>query len=586
MAGRFRSVLDVTGWEMVVEAVRAVRDSAVLDGEHAARPLAVLIQVQVAAEHGGVLFGADPVSGDDRHLVVEVVGGNPSALVGGSVTARHVVLSRRGRAISATGEGPLLGHHERRALAVLAGRVRTLFEGPQDVEWAYDGKRVWLLQSRPITAVAEGVPRGAVLGPGPVADTFPEPLRRLEAEAWLEPLKEGIVWALRATAALPPRRLASSPVVCSVGGWPAVDLELLGLHRRPRRGLSPFVGARRLRAAWRVGRLRAALPALASDLAARVDDDLATVPPLAEVGDADLVTLIANTQAELACVHGYEVLAGMLLGAEAGCCPAPALALDALARARVEARTDGEAIASEPILLMLMPPRFGGAAGLPPVLPGARAAAALAGGRLGTRDILRVRTRWLQEVGGRAMAEIANRLVAAGRLDRPELVREFGLGELGVVAAGGAVPDDLAYRAERPAGPPLPARFRLTSAGDVVEVRATFERTDGLGAGGGRAVGHVRRPAPGPDGPRDTVLVVRTLDPGLAVVLPTLAGLVAETGSALSHLAILARELGVATVVAVPDARRRFPPGTRLLVDGRSGVVRQLAADPDPEEDA
>jgi rifampicin phosphotransferase len=57
MAGRFRSVLDVADWDDLVGAVRAVRDSAVLDGAQpeSGRPLAVLIQPQISARHGGVL---------------------------------------------------------------------------------------------------------------------------------------------------------------------------------------------------------------------------------------------------------------------------------------------------------------------------------------------------------------------------------------------------------------------------------------------------------------------------------------------------------------------------------------------------
>ncbi len=70
------------------------------------------------------------------------------------------------------------------------------------------------------------------------------------------------------------------------------------------------------------------------------------------------------------------------------------------------------------------------------------------------------------------------------------------------------------------------------------------------------------------------VLVVDTLDPRLAAALPDVAGLVSETGSALSHLAILAREMHVPAVVGVTDARARFPSGTALLVDGSTGEVR------------
>ena len=75
------------------------------------------------------------------------------------------------------------------------------------------------------------------------------------------------------------------------------------------------------------------------------------------------------------------------------------------------------------------------------------------------------------------------------------------------------------------------------------------------------------RPPPG------AVLVVRTLDPGYASVLPGLGGLVAETGSVLSHLAILAREFGVPTVVGVAGAVERFPAGSIVTVDGATGAV-------------
>jgi pyruvate,water dikinase len=89
-------------------------------------------------------------------------------------------------------------------------------------------------------------------------------------------------------------------------------------------------------------------------------------------------------------------------------------------------------------------------------------------------------------------------------------------------------------------------------------------------AGGGRGSGEVRSAEYA--GPGD-VLVVDVLAPALATKLPGLAGLVSETGSALSHLAILAREIGVPTVVAVAGARRRFPEGSRVVLDGLTGEV-------------
>ncbi|NEW49176.1 hypothetical protein GV794_27280 [Nocardia cyriacigeorgica] len=77
--------------------------------------------------------------------------------------------------------------------------------------------------------------------------------------------------------------------------------------------------------------------------------------------------------------------------------------------------------------------------------------------------------------------------------------------------------------------------------------------------------------------PEGSVLVVRHLDPRLAVVVPRLAGLIAETGSPLSHVAILAREQGIPVVVGYPDATRRLPDGAVVELDGRTGAVRVSA---------
>ncbi|MET0325737.1 MAG: PEP-utilizing enzyme, partial [Ilumatobacteraceae bacterium] len=87
----------------------------------------------------------------------------------------------------------------------------------------------------------------------------------------------------------------------------------------------------------------------------------------------------------------------------------------------------------------------------------------------------------------------------------------------------------------------------------------------------------------GTEVPAGSVLVVGHLDPRLATVIPRLAGLVAETGSPLSHLAILAREHGVATVVGLPDATSRFHQGDIVTVDGHGGSVTAVAPVPAPD---
>jgi phosphohistidine swiveling domain-containing protein len=147
-------------------------------------------------------------------------------------------------------------------------------------------------------------------------------------------------------------------------------------------------------------------------------------------------------------------------------------------------------------------------------------------------------------------------------------------------AAGGAPPVVMPSAT----GAPLPAAFRLADDDVVVPVVQPSSEA-GHGAGGGRVSAPVHnRPAvagadrTGTDVPDGAVLVVPTLDPSLAPLLPRLGSLVAETGSVLSHLAILAREYGVPTVVGLAGATGRFADGTWVVVDGPDQGALSLVA--------
>ena len=139
-----------------------------------------------------------------------------------------------------------------------------------------------------------------------------------------------------------------------------------------------------------------------------------------------------------------------------------------------------------------------------------------------------------------------------------------------------------------PPGRPLPTRFRLDDDGRAWAAPPRRSRRrrapDGPTASAPAAA---RRPVPstsprGVEVPAGSVLVVGHLDPRLATVIPRLAGLVAETGSPLSHLAILAREHGVATVVGLADATTRFRAGDVVTVDGHRGPSPRSPRSPRP----
>jgi phosphohistidine swiveling domain-containing protein len=591
MAGQFLSRLGIDSYDEFVTAVGEVQASAAsAAGGGPTAPMAVLVQHQVDAAIGGVMFGIDPMTGDEKHVLVEAVTGGPEHLVSGTVTAQRYVLGQRGRVIEgpdpqADGE-PLLDRGKRRRLAALARDAGKAFGAPQDIEWAFDTDgALWLLQSRPVTARgAAATAHGPLLGPGPLAETFPLPLRRLEEDLWLAPLRRGIADAIAASASVPASRVAASPLIVTVGGWVACDLLLFGVAPQKAsaaRLFDPRVGGRRVISSWRIGRLRAVLPELAEQISRRVDAELAALGALDQYTNAELMEIIQRSRRYLASVHGHEVLAGVLLDGGSGATAAGA-ALRALARGRDLGLPDDEIVHRWPVVLALTPPRLvepvelpatAGVAAVPPQSGVWTAQSA----ELPPREALRLRARWLQEVTARAVDLIARRLTDSHCVPTPVLAPQLGLAELGDLVAGWPPPSDLKERAEDP-GPPLPAHFRLDANGDPVPVRfGGAHRSGGRGASPGRAQGRaVHDPA---DATAGDILVTRTLDPRLALHLPQLAGMVSETGSVLSHLAILAREFHVPTVVAVHDALDRFPAGAVLVVDGDTGEVDRVEPD-------
>lgn len=577
MAGQFESVVGVRGFDTFVGAVQLVLDSRARAGAPDAN-FAVLVQPFIDPAFGGVLFGVDPVSGRTDRRVVSAIEGGPSPLVSGEVDGSRYVLDDRAKVLEfSANDGSRIRGSDLRRLVALSDRVASVFGGPQDVEWAITTDRqLWLLQSRFVTTELRGVPTGPIYGPGPVAETFPEPLTELEQDLWVPPLEEAVRAAVLLAGTAGRAEVAASDVVISVAGHVAIDLRLAGEVWPASSALTfinPAPKVRRVRAAWRVGRLRAALPRLAEILLDRVDADLEGVPALDQLTNRQLIALLHRSRLVLRALHAHEILIGMLTDTGHNRMTGASIALRILDEARREGISDGDIVRRSPAVLALCAPRIGPDVSLPAEVTsiplGTDHDSANDNGIL--REALRIRVRWLQELSGRAAWLIGERLVGSAAIADPETIRHMSLAGLeAVVTQRAPVPARLRCH-EHNFGAPLPARFQLSDMGKTIPVNRGNEVAGGTGAGGGTGRGQVTYDAEDP--PPGSVLVTTTLRPGLGPLLPRLNGMVAETGSVLSHLAILAREAEVATVVGYAGAADDLPEGSMVTVDGDSGHV-------------
>ena len=172
-AGQFESTLNVRGADALLTAIKSCwlslfSERALIYLARQRVPvekvrMAVLVQEMVAAEHAGVVFTADPLTGATDRFVVECVSGLGEGLVQGTVQPERMVVEKRtGRVLAAEATRsaekalrvPMLSPVALTQLCDLARQIERLYGSPQDIEWAQRDGEVFLLQSRPITAKA------------------------------------------------------------------------------------------------------------------------------------------------------------------------------------------------------------------------------------------------------------------------------------------------------------------------------------------------------------------------------------------------------------------------------------------------
>jgi len=183
--------------------------------------------------------------------------------------------------------------------------------------------------------------------------------------------------------------------------------------------------------------------------------------------------------------------------------------------------------------------------------------------------------------GTRAAARRLGILLAAdGLLAEPDDVFQLTWRELML----GPPPDakDLvelrrARRAEYQ-GLTMPGQWRGTPVPVASPARGELDTVTGIGASPGVVTGRVRVLL-SPDFEEvepDEILVAPTTDPSWSSVMFISAALVVDIGSALSHAAVVARELGVACVVNTRTGTRDLRTGDLVRVDGSTGTVQVL----------
>ena len=194
-AGQQRTFLNVQGEKEVVAAVqgcwaslfepRAIFYRHQQGFDHFKVGIAVPVQKMVQSQASGVMFTIEPVTSDNSKIVIEAVYGLGEAIVSGEVTPDLYIIDKEGVKISTKkvakqetqlirnpaavqGEAniwvpiapaeqnqPKLTDDDIISLAKLGKQLEDWYQFPQDIEWAKDEKKIFIVQTRPVTTIKE-----------------------------------------------------------------------------------------------------------------------------------------------------------------------------------------------------------------------------------------------------------------------------------------------------------------------------------------------------------------------------------------------------------------------------------------------
>jgi len=118
--------------------------------------VAIVAQKMVESEKAGVAFSVHPVTQDKNQLIIEAGFGLGEAIVSGKITPDSYIVEKKPRRIidkNIQSKKPALFDSEIFDLSKLVIKIENHFKKPQDIEWAFEKGKFYILQSRPITTL-------------------------------------------------------------------------------------------------------------------------------------------------------------------------------------------------------------------------------------------------------------------------------------------------------------------------------------------------------------------------------------------------------------------------------------------------
>lgn len=115
--------------------------------------MAVIIQDMVDADYSGVAFTVNPITGNDREILVEVACGTGEDLVSGKIRPENYSYDWYRDTCNYKDENKILSEKSLKEISVVFKEIQKMFGYPCDIEFALKDGELFILQARAITKI-------------------------------------------------------------------------------------------------------------------------------------------------------------------------------------------------------------------------------------------------------------------------------------------------------------------------------------------------------------------------------------------------------------------------------------------------
>ncbi|MBI4037771.1 phosphoenolpyruvate synthase [Candidatus Curtissbacteria bacterium] len=193
-AGQQATFLNIRGEKNLTDAVlaawaslfepRAIFYRVQKNFDHFKVGIAIPVQLMVESDSSGVMFTLDPITNDKRKIIIEAIYGLGELIVQGAETPDHYEVSKKDysiltKTLSAQNQQLVKRGDKNKLLKIsknfqkeqklpdekiielakIGVKIEKHYFFPQDIEWAYQDGKLFIVQTRPVTTIAKELPK-------------------------------------------------------------------------------------------------------------------------------------------------------------------------------------------------------------------------------------------------------------------------------------------------------------------------------------------------------------------------------------------------------------------------------------------